>query len=69
MDREIKEVNMNNDNRNQFTASVRGIEVSAKQGDVTVQVNGIAELDDDDVRAAISALDTANDIVSLGASS
>lgn len=56
---------MNNDNRNHFTASIRGVEVSAKHGYVAVQVNGIAQLDDDDVRAVISALDTANTIVSL----
>lgn len=56
---------MNNDNRDHFTASIRGIEVSAKQGYVEVRVNGVARLDDDDVRAVISALDTANDIVSL----
>ena len=56
---------MNNDNRDHFTASIRGIEVSAKQGYVEVRVNGVARLDDDDVRAVISALDTANTIVSL----
>lgn len=56
---------MNNDNRDHFTASIRGIQVSAKQGYVEVRVNGVARLDDDDVRAVISALDTANDIVSL----
>lgn len=56
---------MNNDNRDHFTASIRGIEVSAKQGYVEVRVNGVARLDDDDVRAVISALYTANDIVSL----
>ena len=57
---------MNNDNKNHFTASVRGVEVSAKQGYVEVRVNGVAQLDDDDARAVINALDTANDIVSLG---
>lgn len=56
---------MNNDNRDHFTASIRGIEISAKHGYVEVRVNGVARLDDDDVRAVISALDTANDIVSL----
>ena len=57
---------MNNSNKNHFTASIGGIEISAKHGYVAVQVNGIAELDDDDVRAVISALDTANDIAGLG---
>lgn len=56
---------MNNDNRNHFTASIQGVEISTTQRYVAVQVNGIAELDDDDVRAVINALDTANDIVSL----
>lgn len=65
MDCEIKEVNMNNEVSSHFTASIRGIEISAKQGYVAVQVNGIAELDADDVRAVIRALDTANTIVSL----
>lgn len=60
---------MNNSNKNHFTASIGGIEISAKHGYVAVQVNGIAELDADDVRAVIRALDTANTIVSLGASS
>lgn len=56
---------MNNDNRDHFTASIRGIEVSAKQEYVEVRVNGVARLDDDDVRVVISALDTARDIVSF----
>lgn len=56
---------MNNEVLNHFTASIGGIEISAKQGYVAVQVTGIAQLDDDDVRAVISALDTANTIVSL----
>ncbi|QPR31874.1 hypothetical protein I6H48_06105 [Corynebacterium amycolatum] len=60
---------MNNGIKNHFTASIRGVEVSVKHGCVEVRVNGVAQLDDDDVRAVISALDTANDIVSLGASS
>lgn len=60
---------MNNGIKNHFTASIRGVEVSVKHGRVEVRVNGVAQLDDDDVRAVISALDTANDIVSLGASS
>lgn len=57
---------MNDEVLNHFTASIRGIEVSAKHGYVAVQVNGVARLDDDDVRAVVNALDTANDIVSLG---
>ena len=56
---------MNNDSKNHFTASIRGVEVSVKTGWVEVRVNGVARLDDDDVRAVISALDTANTIVSL----
>ncbi|QQU97759.1 hypothetical protein [Corynebacterium amycolatum] len=56
---------MNNGNKNHFTASIGGIEISAKQGYVAVRLGGIAQLDDDDVRAVISALDTANTIVSL----
>ena len=66
MDCEIKEVNMSNEVLNHFTASIRGVEVSVKHGWVEVRVNGVARLDDDDVRAVISALDTANIIVSLG---
>lgn len=57
---------MNNSIKNHFTASIRGIEVSAKQRYVEVRVNGVAQLDDDDVRAVSNALDTANTIVSLG---
>lgn len=58
---------MNNEGPNHFTASIRGIEISAKQGHVEVRVNGVAQLDDDDVQAVIKALDTANSIAGLGA--
>ncbi|MDY7341357.1 hypothetical protein TH728_02805 [Corynebacterium amycolatum] len=57
---------MNNEVSSHFTASIRGIEVSVKHGWVEVRVNGVAQLDDDDVRAVSNALDTANIIVSLG---
>lgn len=57
---------MNNSNKNHFTTSIRGVEVSVKHGWVEVRVNGVAQLDDDDVRAVSNALDTANTIVSLG---
>lgn len=57
---------MNNGNKNHFTASIGGVEVSVKHGWVEVRVNGVAQLDDDDVRAVSNALDTANTIVSLG---
>lgn len=58
---------MSNENRDDFAATISGIEISAKQGRVAVKLDGTALLDDDDVQAVIKALDTANTVVSLGA--
>lgn len=58
---------MTNGNHDAFHASIRGLKISTERGHVTVHLDGNAQLDNDDVRAVIKALDTANTIAGLGA--